>query len=1604
MKKCYSLLLIFLLFTAISFGQTCPANSNPNASYQWPTHSSWFSGKSNMMSFGASGTAAPTTSVVAGAGSPYWSYESCASVSDESGNVVLTSDGVNLWDANGAAIAIPGGRLLTGTENLAGTEGSAVQGVIIVKHPLDTNRYYIFTTDDAIYGRDLGVDLGFNYFVYTKSTNTCSGATRLGTFRSTEQVAATWHANGVDVWISTHASSPNPGSATFHSFLLQCSGLNETAVTSSTGFATFSGGDHDNERASLQFNEAGTKAAQTHHCGSGNWLPAQSVEIMNFNNLTGVFSNAVGVSANNVNYSAPYDCEFSPSGNRLYVSNQCNVGAEIGYYDLTAGNAYTAVGNFPNGQSGVLKVGGDGNIYTGNFKLCGGWGYGGSIGRISAPDGTPAYNATALAVPAGTVGWGLPNMFIPPRDWLEIVDPGALTQCDLPYNFSTNWKCKATDAENTPLYENAYSMDIPCATCTIDPITGVFNSTAPGTFRIRFDICTISDTLTFTVGTCGCTADVGADAEVCEGTNVQLNPLHISSSDDGVWTVDSVPTGAGTAATITDNGTDTTFNAPVGTIPGLYKVMYTVTNGGCQDSLYIRVNKTPVVTVNDAAICAGDPAATFTATSDSTGTGYSWSDQGSGTLVTTSGTTAGNYIVQVTDNNTCISSGIGILTVNALPTVTVNDSTICTGDPVATFTATTAATVTAYLWSVNGTGGAITTTGTTAGAYTVQITDDNNCVTSGSGTLTVNTTPAPAVTAMGPYCANDAAAAMAGTPTGGAVTGVWKINDVVNVGGSFDPGTASIGNNIVRYITTENNCTDSADITVVVNANKDATLSDSIINACIFDPNPTLTVAETGGTWSDASILMVGNTATIDLAALTISQGGVVANLVITYTHAAPCGDVDQIIVSTTSALDATITQAGPYCESDNTDYTLTAVDAGGTWTGTGITDANLGTFNPSVATSVGSPFTITYTIPGNCGDSKTMDIVVDAQPDATISGESNLCINAAPITLTVPANSAAAAGTWTETPTTNGGLNQTTLVFDPATATAGTYVLDYTVVDGTCSHTDLATIIVVDTPMFTIDPIGPFCSIEASVPLTITPNVYPGGVWSSAEGGVVGTNFDPTLASTSAVNVVSYGASVTSDGQTCSATQTINVVVEEQAVVAMPADFGMCSADAATSVVAVISTPAATVGTYLASCGGCYNGTTNLFDPSTAGVGAHTITYSLGTNCSATEVTTITVTEAATLTATSPVDRCVGDVTTPSAFTATDGGAAGSGVWTLDAPAIGSIDPATGVWSGVGVTAGGTVSATYTFTTTDPAPDGCVSTQSTQMDVFDNPVVDFSRSNQDSCVAYADVFTDNSTYTLAALSGSSWDFGNGTTGTDQGSDGTSYTAAGQYTVTLSNAYANGCTGTASLVVEVFPLPAADFAWSPTIPNVLDPSILFVNYSQGDAAATDIGYQWDFTTQGFPATSTITEPNVVYTVVGDDTIPVSLIVTDNFLTTQGANVSCTDTIIKNVIVQDIFQLFVPNAFTPGKKPDGLNDTFKPVGKNWSPDKFEFVVLDRWGNLIFSTTTIGDSWDGTVQGGASGGLAQNDVYVWKITVANIYTGKVHKRAGTVTLVK
>jgi gliding motility-associated-like protein len=88
-------------------------------------------------------------------------------------------------------------------------------------------------------------------------------------------------------------------------------------------------------------------------------------------------------------------------------------------------------------------------------------------------------------------------------------------------------------------------------------------------------------------------------------------------------------------------------------------------------------------------------------------------------------------------------------------------------------------------------------------------------------------------------------------------------------------------------------------------------------------------------------------------------------------------------------------------------------------------------------------------------------------------------------------------------------------------------------------------------------------------------------------------------------------------------------------------------------------------------------------------------------------------------------------------------------------------------------------------------------------------------------------------------------------------------------------------------------------------------------------------------------------------------------------------------------------IFVPNAFTPG---GATNTIFRPLGAGISSLAF-FRVYNRLGQLVYSTTTLGEGWDGRV----NGRLVDSGTFVWAVQ-GTTYTGHTLYRKGTMVLVR
>jgi gliding motility-associated-like protein len=88
-------------------------------------------------------------------------------------------------------------------------------------------------------------------------------------------------------------------------------------------------------------------------------------------------------------------------------------------------------------------------------------------------------------------------------------------------------------------------------------------------------------------------------------------------------------------------------------------------------------------------------------------------------------------------------------------------------------------------------------------------------------------------------------------------------------------------------------------------------------------------------------------------------------------------------------------------------------------------------------------------------------------------------------------------------------------------------------------------------------------------------------------------------------------------------------------------------------------------------------------------------------------------------------------------------------------------------------------------------------------------------------------------------------------------------------------------------------------------------------------------------------------------------------------------------------------IFVPNAFTPG---GATNNVFRPIAVGISSLDY-FRIYNRWGQLVYTTSRLGDGWNGTFDGKPQ----DTGTFVWMVQ-GTTYTNKKITEKGTMTLIR
>lgn len=272
----------------------------------------------------------------------------------------------------------------------------------------------------------------------------------------------------------------------------------------------------------------------------------------------------------------------------------------------------------------------------------------------------------------------------------------------------------------------------------------------------------------------------------------------------------------------------------------------------------------------------------------------------------------------------------------------------------------------------------------------------------------------------------------------------------------------------------------------------------------------------------------------------------------------------------------------------------------------------------------------------------------------------------------------------------------------------------------------------------------------------------------------------------------------------------------------------------------------------------------------------------------------------------------------------------------------------------------------------------GCTDTIVKVVQTFPFPDFAWGPDVTSGCQPLVVNFSDSTTVLNGFIANWEWSFGDSAMSFAQNPTHI-YSEPGQYYVSLWVTTSDGCdfNSYVDYPIIVYPKPDADFIPYFEDISILEPEVQFTDISSGA-----LNYEWSF---GDGTYSNVMNPLHEFTDTGY--FQITEIIASNF--------GCLDTAIHSIHVYGEFSFFIPNTFTPNG--DGKNQTWR--GYAYGCEKYDLMVFNRWGELIFRTEDQTVVWDGTYNGYA----VEDGVYVWKCVMLDSNQEE-HEYIGHVTVLR
>jgi len=255
-------------------------------------------------------------------------------------------------------------------------------------------------------------------------------------------------------------------------------------------------------------------------------------------------------------------------------------------------------------------------------------------------------------------------------------------------------------------------------------------------------------------------------------------------------------------------------------------------------------------------------------------------------------------------------------------------------------------------------------------------------------------------------------------------------------------------------------------------------------------------------------------------------------------------------------------------------------------------------------------------------------------------------------------------------------------------------------------------------------------------------------------------------------------------------------------------------------------------------------------------------------------------------------------------------------------------------------------------------------------------PVIDMITA--DGCLNEPVNFFATQTDNQTTITQWNWNFGDGAASSFQNPVHT-YSPAGNMTVQLNATASNGCISAAVMkTISIGDVSVRTIRDTTILPNI--PFQLNTTWSA--VSAGNPSFSWT------PSTG-LSNPFILSpgaSITDDETYIVTA------TTAEGCEAS--DTV--NIKVFKGSAVYVPTGFTPNG--DGRNDFLRGLYIGITKVDY-FRIYNRWGQLIFSTNTLIDGWDGKIKGVKQ----PTGTYVWMLRAEDL-AGKIYEMKGVSTLIR